>query len=123
MCYIQCIALLSIVMCLRDMSSCGFCSEVVHRVNCAETRRVNAFKASSDSLNLLIAVPDDVFAPSYAWRGSFEYKGVKQPMTLTITSFNATSGKVNVTLTNRHSELLLSGKKLVSLTLMYNLSC
>ncbi|CAM4696123.1 unnamed protein product [Leuciscus chuanchicus] len=56
-----------------------------------------------------VNVPDDVFAPSYAWRGSFEYKGVKQPMTLTITSFNATSGKVNVTLTNKHSELLLSG--------------
>ncbi|XP_056125886.1 CUB and sushi domain-containing protein 3 isoform X4 [Rhinichthys klamathensis goyatoka] len=56
-----------------------------------------------------VNVPDDVFAPTYVWRGSFEYKGVKQPMTLTITSFNATSGKVNVTLTNRHSELLLSG--------------
>lgn len=74
----------------------------------------HGFKTSFDSLNLVVAVPDDVFAPTYVWRGSFEYKGVKQPMTLTITSFNTTSGKVNVTLTNRHSELLLSGKKLVS---------
>lgn len=62
------------------------------------------------SSDLLITVPDDVFAPTYVWRGSFEYKGAKQPMTLTITSFNASTGKVNVTLTNRHSELLLSGK-------------
>ncbi|XP_073722073.1 CUB and sushi domain-containing protein 3-like [Misgurnus anguillicaudatus] len=58
-----------------------------------------------------VNVPDDVFAPTYTWKGSFEYKGVKEPMTLTITSFNASSGKVNVTLTNRHSELLLSGKE------------
>uniref|UniRef100_A0A673GR16 CUB and sushi domain-containing protein 3-like n=1 Tax=Sinocyclocheilus rhinocerous TaxID=307959 RepID=A0A673GR16_9TELE len=72
---------------------------------------VNGFLTSSATLNLLVAVPDDVFAPMYVWKGSFEYKGVKQPMTLTITSFNATTGKVNVTLTNRHSELLLSGKK------------
>uniref|UniRef100_A0A672SF25 CUB and sushi domain-containing protein 3-like n=1 Tax=Sinocyclocheilus grahami TaxID=75366 RepID=A0A672SF25_SINGR len=71
----------------------------------------NGFLTSSDTFNLVIAVPDDVFAPMYVWKGSFEYKGVKQPMTLTITSFNATTGKVNVTLTNRHSELLLSGKK------------
>ncbi|XP_050987326.1 CUB and sushi domain-containing protein 3 isoform X1 [Labeo rohita] len=61
------------------------------------------------TLSPKINVPDDVFAPTYVWKGSFEYKGVKQPMTLTITSFNATTGKVNVTLTNRHSELLLSG--------------
>ncbi|TRY62369.1 hypothetical protein DNTS_006565 [Danionella cerebrum] len=54
-------------------------------------------------------VPDDVFAPTYSWKGSFEYKGVKQPMALTITSFNTSTGKVNVTLTNRRSELLLSG--------------
>ncbi|KAL7840124.1 hypothetical protein AOLI_G00254470 [Acnodon oligacanthus] len=55
------------------------------------------------------SVPDDVFAPTYVWKGSVEHKAVKQPTTLTITSFNATTGRVNATLTNRNAELLLSG--------------
>uniref|UniRef100_A0A6Q2X490 CUB and Sushi multiple domains 3a n=1 Tax=Esox lucius TaxID=8010 RepID=A0A6Q2X490_ESOLU len=53
--------------------------------------------------------PDDVFAPNYIWKGSYNYKGRKQPMNLSITSFNVTSGRVNVTLTNSNMELLLSG--------------
>uniref|UniRef100_A0A8C7D526 CUB and Sushi multiple domains 3 n=1 Tax=Oncorhynchus kisutch TaxID=8019 RepID=A0A8C7D526_ONCKI len=53
--------------------------------------------------------PDDVFAPNYIWKGSYNYKGRKQPMTLSITSFNSTTGRVNVTLTNSNMELLLSG--------------
>uniref|UniRef100_A0AAY4CTK9 CUB and Sushi multiple domains 3a n=1 Tax=Denticeps clupeoides TaxID=299321 RepID=A0AAY4CTK9_9TELE len=53
--------------------------------------------------------PDDVFAPNYIWKGSYNYKGRKQPMTLSITSFNTTTGRVNVTLTNSNMELLLSG--------------
>lgn len=55
-------------------------------------------------------VPDDVFAQNYIWKGSYNYKGKKQPMTLTVTNFNATSGRVNATLTNSNMELLLSGK-------------
>ncbi|TSK31354.1 CUB and sushi domain-containing protein 3 [Bagarius yarrelli] len=54
-------------------------------------------------------VPDDVFAPNYIWKGSYNYKGRKQPMTLTITSFNTSTGRVNVTLTSSNMELLLSG--------------
>ncbi|MBN3314648.1 CSMD3 protein, partial [Atractosteus spatula] len=54
-------------------------------------------------------VPDDVFAPNYIWKGSYNYKGKKQPMTLSITSFNTTTGRVNATLTNSNMELLLSG--------------
>uniref|UniRef100_A0A8C0UGY3 CUB and sushi domain-containing protein 3 n=1 Tax=Cyanistes caeruleus TaxID=156563 RepID=A0A8C0UGY3_CYACU len=54
-------------------------------------------------------VPDDVFAQNYIWKGSYNYKSKKQPMTLTVTSFNATSGRVNATLTNSNMELLLSG--------------
>lgn len=61
-----------------------------------------------------IAVPGDVFAPAYVWKGSLEHKAAKQPVTLTITNFNATSGRVNVTLTNRNAELLLSGEKLIT---------
>uniref|UniRef100_A0A673CRR4 CUB and Sushi multiple domains 3a n=1 Tax=Sphaeramia orbicularis TaxID=375764 RepID=A0A673CRR4_9TELE len=53
--------------------------------------------------------PDDVFAPDFVWKGSYDYKGQKQPMTLTVTSFNATTGKVNVTLTDSSMEFLLSG--------------
>ena len=55
------------------------------------------------------AVPDDVFAPNYIWKGSYNYRGRKQPMTLSITSFNSTTGRVNVTLSNGNMELLLSG--------------
>uniref|UniRef100_A0A8C1SG25 CUB and Sushi multiple domains 3 n=1 Tax=Cyprinus carpio TaxID=7962 RepID=A0A8C1SG25_CYPCA len=53
--------------------------------------------------------PDDVFAPNYVWKGSYNYKGRKQPMTLSITSFNTTTGRVNVTLMSSNMELLLSG--------------
>ncbi|ELK08597.1 CUB and sushi domain-containing protein 1, partial [Pteropus alecto] len=54
-------------------------------------------------------VPDDVFAQNYIWKGSYNFKGRKQPMTLTITSFNASTGRVNATLSNSNMELLLSG--------------
>uniref|UniRef100_A0A3Q3J783 CUB and Sushi multiple domains 3a n=1 Tax=Monopterus albus TaxID=43700 RepID=A0A3Q3J783_MONAL len=54
-------------------------------------------------------IPDDVFAPNYIWKGSYNYRGRKQPMTLSITSFNSTTGRVNVTLSNGNMELLLSG--------------
>ncbi|XP_041104585.1 CUB and sushi domain-containing protein 3-like [Polyodon spathula] len=54
-------------------------------------------------------VPDDVFAPNYIWKGSYNYKGKKQPMTLTVTSFNTSTGRVNATLTNSNIEMLLSG--------------
>lgn len=57
----------------------------------------------------VLSVPDDVFAPNYIWKGSYNYKGRKQPMTLSITSFNTTTGRVNVTLTSSNMELLLSG--------------
>lgn len=61
-------------------------------------------------LYFYFAVPDDVFAQNYIWKGSYNYKGKKQPMTLTITHFNASSGRVNATLTNSNMELLLSGR-------------
>uniref|UniRef100_A0A667I6B0 CUB and sushi domain-containing protein 3 n=1 Tax=Lynx canadensis TaxID=61383 RepID=A0A667I6B0_LYNCA len=54
-------------------------------------------------------VPDDVFAQNYIWKGSYNFKGRKQPMTLTVTSFNASTGRVNATLSNSNMELLLSG--------------
>ncbi|XP_078253265.1 CUB and sushi domain-containing protein 3 isoform X2 [Rhinoraja longicauda] len=54
-------------------------------------------------------VPDDVFAPYYIWKGSYNYKGKKQPMTLTVTSYNTSSSRVNATLTNSNMELQLSG--------------
>uniref|UniRef100_A0AAX7UC68 CUB and Sushi multiple domains 3a n=1 Tax=Astatotilapia calliptera TaxID=8154 RepID=A0AAX7UC68_ASTCA len=54
-------------------------------------------------------IPDDVFAPNYIWKGSYNYRGRKQPITLSITSFNSTTGRVNVTLSNGNMELLLSG--------------
>lgn len=61
-----------------------------------------------------LEVPDDVFAPDFVWKGSYDYKGQKQPMTLTVTSFNATAGKVNVTLTDSSMEFLLSGESSIN---------
>uniref|UniRef100_A0A8C2Z0K3 CUB and Sushi multiple domains 3 n=1 Tax=Cyclopterus lumpus TaxID=8103 RepID=A0A8C2Z0K3_CYCLU len=54
-------------------------------------------------------IPDNVFASDFVWKGSYDYKGQKQPVSLTVTSFNATTGKVNVTLTDSSMEFLLSG--------------
>lgn len=59
---------------------------------------------------LCAEVPDDVFAPDFLWKGSYDYKGQKQPLTLTVCSFNATSGKVNATLADTSVEFLLSGE-------------
>uniref|UniRef100_A0A3Q2YTB4 CUB and Sushi multiple domains 3 n=1 Tax=Hippocampus comes TaxID=109280 RepID=A0A3Q2YTB4_HIPCM len=56
-----------------------------------------------------INVPEDVFAPDFLWKGSYDYKGQKQPITMTVTSFNTTTGKVNVTLNDSSMEFLLSG--------------
>uniref|UniRef100_A0A672ZAZ8 CUB and Sushi multiple domains 3a n=1 Tax=Sphaeramia orbicularis TaxID=375764 RepID=A0A672ZAZ8_9TELE len=53
------------------------------------------------------SVPDDVFAPNYIWKGSYNYRGRKQPMTLSITSFNSSTGRVNVTLSNVSSVMML----------------
>lgn len=64
----------------------------------------------------LFTVPDDVFAQNYIWKGSYNFKGRKQPMTLAVTSFNASSGRVNATLSNNHMELLLSGIALKAAT-------
>lgn len=62
-------------------------------------------------MTFLYTVPDDVFAQNYIWKGSYNFKGRKQPMTLTVTSFNASTGRVNATLSNRDMELLLSGNR------------
>ncbi|XP_012879669.1 PREDICTED: CUB and sushi domain-containing protein 1-like [Dipodomys ordii] len=44
-------------------------------------------------------VPSDVFFVSSVWKGYYEYTGRRQPATLTVDWFNATSSKVNATLT------------------------
>lgn len=67
-------------------------------------------------------VPDDVFAPNYIWKGSYNYRGRKQPMTLSITSFNSTTGRVNVSLSNSNMDLLLSGRFFLFVFFMDNYS-
>lgn len=42
-------------------------------------------------------VPSDVFFISSVWKGYYEYLGKRQPATLTVDWFNATSSKVNAT--------------------------
>uniref|UniRef100_A0A3P8W7T0 CUB and Sushi multiple domains 1 n=1 Tax=Cynoglossus semilaevis TaxID=244447 RepID=A0A3P8W7T0_CYNSE len=46
----------------------------------------------------LCKVPADVFSPNSDWSGFYEYLGKRQATTLTVTLFNATSGRVNITL-------------------------
>ncbi|TKS70023.1 CUB and sushi domain-containing protein 1 [Collichthys lucidus] len=46
----------------------------------------------------LCKVPVDVFSPNSEWSGFYEYLGKRQVTTFTVTVYNATSGRVNVTL-------------------------
>lgn len=57
-----------------------------------------------------VEVPADVFAPDFLWKGSYNYKGQKEPLTLTVSCFNTTSGQVNATVADSSVEFLLSGE-------------
>lgn len=46
----------------------------------------------------LHAVPVDVFSPNSEWSGFYEYLGQRQAATFSVTGFNASSSRVNVTL-------------------------
>uniref|UniRef100_A0A3Q4GHG8 CUB and Sushi multiple domains 1 n=1 Tax=Neolamprologus brichardi TaxID=32507 RepID=A0A3Q4GHG8_NEOBR len=46
----------------------------------------------------LCKVPVDVFSPNSEWSGFYEYLGKRQATAFTVTGFNDTSGRVNVTL-------------------------
>uniref|UniRef100_A0A8C5B874 CUB and Sushi multiple domains 1 n=1 Tax=Gadus morhua TaxID=8049 RepID=A0A8C5B874_GADMO len=48
--------------------------------------------------NVWGSVPVDVFSPNSDWSGFYEYLGKRQASTITVTGFNASSGRVNVTL-------------------------
>ncbi|XP_054992155.1 CUB and sushi domain-containing protein 1 isoform X1 [Sorex araneus] len=55
-------------------------------------------------------VPSDVFFLSSVWKGHYEYLGKRQPATLTVDGFNATSGKVTATFRDTAQvELTLAG--------------
>uniref|UniRef100_A0A8C8Z1K4 CUB and Sushi multiple domains 1 n=1 Tax=Prolemur simus TaxID=1328070 RepID=A0A8C8Z1K4_PROSS len=55
-------------------------------------------------------VPSDVFFVHSVWKGYYEYLGKRQPATLTVDWFNATSSKVNATFTEASPvELKLTG--------------
>ncbi|XP_029694158.1 CUB and sushi domain-containing protein 3-like isoform X4 [Takifugu rubripes] len=66
-------------------------------------------KAVAGTPSPKIDVPNDVFAPDFHWKGSYDYKGQKQPLTLTVSGFNSTSGQVNATVADSSVEFLLSG--------------
>ena len=56
-------------------------------------------------------VPVDVFSPNSDWSGFYEYLGKRQASTITVTGFNASSGRVNVTLLETSGvSIKLSGK-------------
>uniref|UniRef100_A0AAX7TR92 CUB and Sushi multiple domains 1 n=1 Tax=Astatotilapia calliptera TaxID=8154 RepID=A0AAX7TR92_ASTCA len=46
----------------------------------------------------LCKVPVDVFSPNSEWSGFYEYLGKRQATAFTVTGFNDTSGRVNITL-------------------------
>ncbi|XP_070454474.1 CUB and sushi domain-containing protein 1 isoform X2 [Equus przewalskii] len=55
-------------------------------------------------------IPSDVFFISSVWKGYYEYLGKRQPATLTVDWFNATSSQVNATFTETSQvELRLTG--------------
>ncbi|XP_005562578.3 CUB and sushi domain-containing protein 1 isoform X1 [Macaca fascicularis] len=55
-------------------------------------------------------VPSDVFFVNSVWKGYYEYLGKRQPATLTVDWFNATSSKVNATFSEASQvELKLTG--------------
>ncbi|CAG5854549.1 unnamed protein product [Menidia menidia] len=55
-------------------------------------------RGESDVLKNKIRVPVDVFSQNSEWSGFYEYLGKRQATTFTVTGFNASSGRVNVTL-------------------------
>lgn len=60
---------------------------------------------------LSITVPVDVFSQNSEWSGFYEYLGKRQATTFTVTGFNASSGRVNVTLLETSGvSIRLSGK-------------
>uniref|UniRef100_A0A3Q3JM08 CUB and Sushi multiple domains 1 n=1 Tax=Monopterus albus TaxID=43700 RepID=A0A3Q3JM08_MONAL len=55
----------------------------------------------SDEINKSVKTfrfPVDVFSPNSEWSGFYEYLGKRQTTTFTVIGFNATSGRVNITL-------------------------
>nr|XP_043886771.1 CUB and sushi domain-containing protein 1-like [Solea senegalensis] len=55
-------------------------------------------RGESDVQKNKIRVSMDVFSPNSEWSGFYEYLGKRQATTLTVSGFNATSGRVNITL-------------------------
>ncbi|VTJ62987.1 Hypothetical predicted protein [Marmota monax] len=65
----------------------------------ATSSKVNATFTAASQVQLELTVPSDAFFVSSVWKGYYEYLGKRQPATLTIDWFNATSSKVNATFT------------------------
>lgn len=55
-------------------------------------------RGESDVQKNKIRVPVDVFSPNSEWSGFYEYLGKTQTTAFTVTGFNVTSGRVNITL-------------------------
>uniref|UniRef100_A0A8C8DH07 CUB and Sushi multiple domains 1 n=1 Tax=Oryzias sinensis TaxID=183150 RepID=A0A8C8DH07_9TELE len=55
-------------------------------------------RGESDVQKNKIRVPVDVFSPNSEWSGFYEYLGKRQATTFSVSGFNTTSGRVNVTL-------------------------
>ncbi|KAF7710922.1 hypothetical protein HF521_009794 [Silurus meridionalis] len=67
-------------------------------------------KGDPDIQKNKIRVPADVFSLNSGWTGFYEYLGKRQTATITVTAFNATTSRVNVTLLEQSGvQIKLSG--------------
>uniref|UniRef100_A0AAV2LT87 CUB and Sushi multiple domains 1 n=1 Tax=Knipowitschia caucasica TaxID=637954 RepID=A0AAV2LT87_KNICA len=60
--------------------------------------KINPKSRESDVQKNKIRVPSDVFSPNSDWSGFYEYLGKRQGTTFTVTGFNKSTGRVNITL-------------------------
>ena len=60
----------------------------------------------------VVLVPVDVFSSNSDWSGFYEFLGKRQVTTVTVNGFNATTGRVNVTLLEQSGvQIKLAGKQ------------
>ena len=67
---------------------------------------------SNEFVCVCVVVPVDVFSSNSDWSGFYEFLGKRQVTTVTVNGFNATTGRVNVTLLEQSGvQIKLAGKQ------------
>ncbi|XP_026879255.2 CUB and sushi domain-containing protein 1 [Electrophorus electricus] len=77
---------------------------------CKVGPKINSKSKDADVQKNKIRVPADVFSLNSGWTGFYEYLGKRQAATITVSAFNATTSRVNVTLLEQNGvQIKLSG--------------